>query len=237
MSISYHISFLALESVLLPLLFISFLNSFGSFLNSSYILSCLLLENHISYLTISSKREVEAMALATITTCTHGHFNYNIFSMFPNKLDRTNYLYWRNQIECALRNNKFMKYLARVESCPLPRLVEDQPNPDYDKWMMEDDWVLGWIDTTIANQYQLMLFKCKTTYEGWNHLEKILSPMSNTQVSVIKEQLRTLKKLGTEGMQDYMMRAKGLVESLASTGEILSESSLADYILGGLGTY
>lgn len=32
-----------------------------------------------------------------------------------------------------------------------PRLENDHPIPEYEKWMMEDDLVLGWIKTTMAN--------------------------------------------------------------------------------------
>lgn len=85
--------------------------------------------------------------------------------------------------------------------------------------------VLGWIKATTVNQYHLMLPKCNTSYEGWSHLEKILSLVSSTQVSIIKEQLRTLKKEGTEVMQDYSL----------SIGESLTEIILVDYIFGGLG--
>lgn len=80
------------------------------------------------------------------------------------------------------------------------------------------------------------MLKCKSAYDGWSNLERILSPVSTTQVSVIKEQLRTLKKLGTEMMQEYLVRVKGIVESLISTGETVSEGTLIDYILGGLGS-
>lgn len=53
---------------------------------------------------------------------------------------------------------------------------------------------------------------------------------------MIKEQLRILKKLGTKAMQDYLMRVKGLVESLSSVGETLTKNASVDYILGGLGS-
>lgn len=44
-----------------------------------------------------------------------------------------------------------MKYVNGVESCLAPRLADDQPNPEYDKWMMEDDLVLGWMKAAMAN--------------------------------------------------------------------------------------
>lgn len=37
-------------------------------------------------------------------------------------------------------------------------------------------------------------------------------------------------------MQEYLVRVKGIVESLISTGETVSEGILIDYILGGLGS-
>lgn len=127
-----------------------------------------------------------------------------------------------------------MKYVSGTSSCLAPNLVDDRDNPAYEEWMANDDLVWGWIKATVTNQYQLMLQKCKFAYEGWTSLEKILSHTTNTQVTVIKEQLRTLKKLGIEIVQEYIVRVKVLVESLASTGKTLSDNCLRDYIMGGL---
>lgn len=75
---------------------------------------------------------------------------------------------------------------------------------------------LGWIKATVTNQYQLMLLKCRSAFEGWNSLEKLLSPVSATQVQVIRDQLKSLKKISIDSIQDYLVKVKGLVESLAA---------------------
>lgn len=81
----------------------------------------------------------------------YGHGTYNIFTMVPNKINRDNYLVWRNQFECALRMNKFMKYINGTESCPAPKMVDDTDNPTYKKRIAKDDLVLGWIKGIVQN--------------------------------------------------------------------------------------
>lgn len=96
---------------------------------------------------------------------------------------------------------------------------------------MIDDLELGWMKDTITKLYWLVLLKCKLAYEGWIHLERLLSPVSKTQMSLIRDQLRTIKRAGVESMQDYLVRVKGLMESFAAIGEETIESSLIDYML------
>lgn len=96
----------------------------------------------------------------------HGHGAYNIFTMVLDKLERNNYLCWRNQFECTLREKKFMKFVNGTKSAPTPRLDDDTSNPEYEEWIANDDMVLGWIKATVANQYHLMTLKCKSTYKA-----------------------------------------------------------------------
>lgn len=78
-----------------------------------------------------------------------------------------------------------------------------------------------------------MLLKCKLAFEGLNILEKLLSLVSKTQVQVIRE-LNNLKKASTDSLQDYLIKAKDLVESYAFTGEVASDNQLMACILNGL---
>lgn len=75
---------------------------------------------------------------------------YNISNMVPDKMDRENYLVGRNQFECALRVNQFMKYVNGIEVCPQHKLPDGSANPNCAKWLTKDDIVLGWIKATVA---------------------------------------------------------------------------------------
>lgn len=88
------------------------------------------------------------------------HGIYNIFNMVLDKMDWDNYLVWRNQFECALIVNKFMKYVNGTESNPTTKLADDTNNSDYATCVVEDDPMLGWIKGIVAKQYKLMLLQC-----------------------------------------------------------------------------
>lgn len=62
------------------------------------------------------------------------HKTYNIFNMVvPDKMDRGNYLCWRNQFECALKVYKPIRFIERVEASAAPRLANDVPNSVYEE--------------------------------------------------------------------------------------------------------
>lgn len=126
--------------------------------------------------------------------------NYNIFSLVPDKMERGNYLCWKNQFECALRVHKLLHFILGTESVPARKLENEEDNSAYEEWETKDNLVLEWLKATVSNPYQLMLLKCKSAFEGWNTSEKLISPMSKTQVQVIRDQLNNLKKASTDSM-------------------------------------
>lgn len=58
---------------------------------------------------------------------------YNIFNLVPDKMERSNYLYWKNQFECALCVHRLLKYISGTEPTSARR-IGDVPNPEFEEW-------------------------------------------------------------------------------------------------------
>jgi hypothetical protein len=69
------------------------------------------------------------------------------------KLDRTNFLTWRSQIEPIVDGYGLTRHLETSSAIPSRQIdTGDQsiPNPEFTLWHMQDRLLLGWLRTTIS---------------------------------------------------------------------------------------
>ena len=73
----------------------------------------------------------------------------------------------------------------------------------------------------------------KILFEIWQKLEKLFASQFKAQIMQHKMQLQTMKK-GGANMVEYLLKMKGIIDALASTGHIVSEDDQILHVLIGL---
>ncbi|CAL9010557.1 unnamed protein product [Prunus brigantina] len=156
--------------------------------------------------------------------------SFNISSLFPVPMDRTNYLSWKSQFEDVLE----MHGLAAVvkNSTDPPKVQEDgSVHPE----LAKDKLVLSWIKATSSSSIKTLLIPCTTAHQAWTMLAKRLSPLASTRVRILRDQIRTLRKHNNTTVTDYLNYAKSLFDSLTQAGATIDDDELISYVLDGLG--
>lgn len=70
----------------------------------------------------------------------------------------------------------------------------------------------------------------------WKALELNLSPRKMINTQGIHDDLRNLKKLDTETMNEYLIKVRTLSDALKMSGEVVRDIDLIDYAADGIGT-
>ncbi|CAB4278619.1 unnamed protein product [Prunus armeniaca] len=104
--------------------------------------------------------------------------SFNISSLFPIPMDRTNYLSWKSQFEDVLEMHGLAEVIKKTTD---PPKVQDLAR---DK-LVRDKLVLSWIKATSSPSIKTLLIPCTTAHQAWNLLGKRLSPLASTRVRIL----------------------------------------------------
>jgi hypothetical protein len=89
------------------------------------------------------------------------------------KLDRTNFLTWRSQIEPIVDGYALTRDLEASPAIPSRQIdIGDQPipNPEFTLWHMQDRLLLGWLRSTISAAILAQHVQCQTAISLWQAL-------------------------------------------------------------------
>jgi hypothetical protein len=147
----------------------------------------------------------------------------------PIKLTRDNYPIWLPQIVPHLKGGNVYGYVDGSITCP-PEFIETTkdivvtktPNPAYQTWQMQDQIILGTINSAISKNLLIHVTRCTTLRQAWTTLETLLKSQSHSRKMNVHFQLSTLKK-GSSSVADYYHRFQTLIDTLAFVGHPLNE--------------
>ncbi|KAK9185300.1 hypothetical protein WN943_025656 [Citrus x changshan-huyou] len=104
----------------------------------------------------------------------------------PVKLDRNDFIVWRNQVLTSIKGNGLERYINGECVCPgqflpLTSLTSTEAststgsksgevNPEYDAWMKTDQQLLSWHMSTIRQNLLSTMIHCATAEELWKSL-------------------------------------------------------------------
>ena len=157
--------------------------------------------------------------------------NYSL----PVKLDRTNYILWRSQIDNVIFANGFEDFIDGTSVCPEKELRPGEINPAFVAWRRQDRTILSWIYSSLTPGIMAQIIGHNSSHSAWNALEKIFSSCSRARIMQLRLEFQSTKK-GSMSMIDYIMKVKGAADSLAAIGEPVSEQDQIMNLLGGLGS-
>ena len=142
---------------------------------------------------------------------------------FTIRLDRGNYLIWKNQLLNVIMANGLDQYIDGSCVCP-PQFLDNQqtqPNPAYSTWHKYNCLLMSWIYASSTEELTTEIVSYNTVVEIWEALAQIYSSATLAQLTNLRTELQSLKK---EGMSDaaYINKLKSLWNSLAAIGEPVS---------------
>ncbi|XP_016647148.1 PREDICTED: glutamate receptor 2.8-like [Prunus mume] len=106
--------------------------------------------------------------------------SFNISSLFPIPMDRTNYLSWKSQFEDVLEMHGLAEVIKKTTDPP--KVQEDgSVHPEFAR----DKLVLSWIKATSSSSIKILLIPCTTAYQAWNLLGKRLSPLAESKLKAL----------------------------------------------------
>ncbi|XP_028054667.1 protein Jade-1-like [Camellia sinensis] len=93
----------------------------------------------------------------------------NLSSFVNVKLDSTNFIIWKTQLQNILRATDLLDILDGSSSCPSP-FVRDStgkeiPNPEFSKWKMIDNHLLSCVTATLSQSISTSVLHLKTSSE------------------------------------------------------------------------
>ncbi|RVX10653.1 Retrovirus-related Pol polyprotein from transposon TNT 1-94 [Vitis vinifera] len=151
----------------------------------------------------------------------------------PIKLDRSNYILWKTQMENVVYANGFEDYIEGTKSCPPKELPTGDLNPDFVQWRVFDRMVLSWMYSTLNPDIMGQIVGFQTSHEAWMALHKIFSASSKARIMQLRLEFQTTKK-GGDAMLDYILKMKTISDNLAAVGEPVKERDHILQLLGGL---
>ncbi|KAJ9695793.1 hypothetical protein PVL29_010991 [Vitis rotundifolia] len=153
----------------------------------------------------------------------------------PVKLDRTNYILWRSQIDNVIFANGFEDFIDGTSICPERNLSPGVINPAFVAWRRQDRTILSWIYSSLTPGIMAQIIGHNTSHSAWNALESIFSSSSRARIMQLRFELQSTKK-GSMSMIDYIMKIKRAADNLVAIGEPVSEQDQVMNLLGGLGS-
>jgi hypothetical protein len=119
----------------------------------------------------------------------------------PVKLTRDNYPLWLPQIVPHLRGGNLFGYVDGTTPPP-PSTVSStidgvtitSPNPAFLHWTMQDQIILGAINSTLTEKMLTHVTRCTTSRSAWTTLETLFTSQSRARTMQVHYQLATLKK-------------------------------------------
>ncbi|RVW90852.1 Retrovirus-related Pol polyprotein from transposon RE1 [Vitis vinifera] len=179
----------------------------------------------------SSSSSGSAQSSSMVSIPSYQMLNYSL----PVKLDRTNYILWRSQIDNVIFANGFEDFIDGTSVCPEKELRPGEINPAFVAWRRQDRTILSWIYSSLTPGIMAQIIGHNSSHSAWNALEKIFSSCSRARIMQLRLEFQSTKK-GSMSMIDYIMKVKGVADSLAAIGESVSEQDQIMNLLGGLGS-
>ena len=158
------------------------------------------------------------------------------------KLGRDNFLLWKATVLPPIHGAQLDGYLEGTLEAPAKTLevqkadksgTETVPNPEYARWIAQDQQVLGSLLTSLSCEVLTQVVSMKTSAQVWSALEEMYSSVSRSRII----QLRTLFA-GTRKNEmtatAYFTKMRGIADELTAAGKKMEDDDLISQILAGL---
>lgn len=157
------------------------------------------------------------------------------------KLNDSNYLLWKTQMESLLRSQKLMGFVTGQIPVPAEHTttvvnnVEVQaPNPHYEAWICTDQLVISWIFGTLTEEVLGTVHCLTTSRDVWCSLADNYNKSSVAREFELRRTLQLMTKRGKD-FSTYCREFRAVCDKLSSIGKPVDESLKIFTFLNGLG--
>ena len=152
------------------------------------------------------------------------------------KLDRDNYLLWKNQLLNVIIANGLEEFIDGTSPCPSKFLDLQRQvlNPQYSYWQRLNRFIMSWLYSSLTEAMASQIVGYSTAFEIWNALERRFAANNRSRIIELRTELQMLKKDGLT-TDEYVSKKQSLVDRLVSIGEPVSHDDHLIYLLQGLG--
>ena len=120
---------------------------------------------------------------------------------FPNliaeKLDDSNYLHWKQQIELVIKSHKLQRFVINP-SIPQRYLTDEdrvanKVNPAYEAWEVQDQTLLTWLQSTLSKSVLSRVIGSIHSHQVWDkiheyfHVQKKARAQSSSNKNVTRD--------------------------------------------------
>ncbi|KAI8564838.1 hypothetical protein RHMOL_Rhmol03G0213400 [Rhododendron molle] len=160
----------------------------------------------------------------------------NFHALVNIKLDGSNYLLWRAQVESVMEANGFYGYLDGSTEAPPSQIRTDQGeltlNSEYSLWKLIDSQLRSCITASISQITLPYVLGLRTVHEIWISLSNRYNLLTETHVQELRDQLYNLSKTST--IDAYIDKIKELAQQLTAAGSTIEDDELVFRTLHGL---
>ncbi|KAK1626261.1 hypothetical protein QYE76_000576 [Lolium multiflorum] len=108
------------------------------------------------------------------------------------------------------------------------------PNPAYDAWIARDQIVLGYLLQSIGPEVLPHVHRIETAAGVWQAVEEMFASHCHTKITNLRIQLANTKKLQMS-TDAFLTKMQGIVDELATAGEVITAREHVSFILASLG--
>jgi len=179
----------------------------------------------------------DSSAFDATTSCVTAAASRNFKQVISMKLDDTNYLQWKQQVEGVLRGTKMVKHVVSPSIPPV--FLTDaaheagNENPAYTEWEEKDSLLYTWILSTILPSLLSQFILLRFSHEVSDEIHTYCYTQMKTRSRQLRSELRTFTK-GSRTVAEFIARVRAISESLASIGNPISHRDLIEIVLEAL---
>ncbi|KAL5793692.1 hypothetical protein ACOSP7_002286 [Xanthoceras sorbifolium] len=184
-----------------------------------------------------SEPPMAALPLSSPLIAKSMNFNLSI------KLSSDNYIYLKALVMPNIRAIELEDFIIGNRPCP-SKFIETLAsngvdkeltlNPKFSVWKKYDQFLLGWLLSTISEGLIWFVTECLTSLKDWKTLESMFFQQFMAKVLQLKQQLQSLNK-DASSINDYILKVKGIGDGLRSAGQAIFDRDLLLNVLNGLG--
>ncbi|KAK1408451.1 hypothetical protein QVD17_40235 [Tagetes erecta] len=153
------------------------------------------------------------------------------------KLNATNYLGWKTQIEALLHGLDLYKYIDGSYPSPKPTVNAEgvaTPHEEYPKWFRQDRLLFGALVGSLSPTIVSLIRNATSSHEAWKILSNTYASPSRGHIKQLQYRLKQLSKTTDQSITEYMQSVKTLVDELNILGKSMDTEDITDIVINGL---
>lgn len=166
--------------------------------------------------------------------------SFHVTSCVTIKLNDTNYLLWKTQLEALLSSQKLLGFVTGQVPAPaatvtvvVDEVPVENPNPDLEAWKCSDQLVKSWLFGTLTEEVLGCVYGLGTSRDVWVALADNFNKSSIAREFDLRRRIQLLNTRGKD-LPVYIREFRGLCDQLSSIGKPVEDSMKIFTFLNGL---